>query len=79
MRHTRKDLGFLIANINSALNLGENEKLTLDYANGGVRLSKYTNLNGGLSDLSDRVSVSEMYDILMTLENTVYKFELIKS
>ena len=79
MKHTRNELNILITNINSALNLAENEMLTLDYAYGGVRLSKYTNLNGGLSDLSDRVSVSEMYDILMTLENTVYKFELIKA
>lgn len=78
MGRTKNDLYFLINNINSKLNLDDDDKLALDFSYGGVRLCKYTNAHGGMSDLSERVTVSEMYTILYTLETTVYKFELKK-
>lgn len=78
MRRTKNDLYFLINNINSKLNLDDGDKLILDFSYGGVRLCKYTNECGGKSELSERVTVSEMYTILYTLETTVYKFELKK-
>lgn len=76
MRRTKTDLYNLVKNLNSALNLDDNNKFELDFAYGGVRLCKLTNPHGGMSDLSDRVTISEMYEILCTIENTVYKFDL---
>lgn len=78
-RITKENLENLVKNINKKLNLGENEKLYLEYAYGGVRLVKRSGENGcGCSDISFRGTKKEIYNHLITLENMCYAYDLIK-
>ena len=69
-RKTRNDLTLILNRINSYLELSE-KQFVLSYGCGGVRLCKLANEHGGLSDISPRTTISEMYDILSTMEDTI--------
>lgn len=70
MRKTRNDLKMMIDRINAHLELSD-KQFTLNYGCGGVRLCKLENEHGGLSDISPRTTVSEMYNILSTMEDSI--------
>jgi len=70
-RITKEILRTKVDNINTVHGLN----LTLEYAYGGVRLCKQCE-NGGLSDISVRVTNSEMADILDAIDMTIHKFGL---
>lgn len=69
MRITKTDLFRSIKWINGYLKEnGKDIQYDLEFAYDGCRLIKYVNENGACSDRSYRVSVREMYYILVTLE-----------
>lgn len=55
------------------LNMHSIKEYKLDFANGGVRLCKKSNDYGGLSDISERVSKTEMARILDAIINYITK------
>lgn len=76
MRVTKTVLRNQVKNINDALKLkGETNVFELDWAYGGVRLCKALP-SGGSSDVSPRVPMSVMSDILSTMYEAIYKMEL---
>ena len=76
MRVTKTVLNNQVANINRALKLkGETNVFELDWAYGGVRLCKACS-SGGCSDVSPRVPMKVMNDILSTLYEAIYKMDL---
>lgn len=70
MRITKDILSIKVANINSQLGL-DAHKFVLSYAYEGVRLCRETNENGGLQDISERMTKNEMAKTLDTLYNAV--------
>lgn len=70
MRITKDILSIKVANINSQLGL-DAHKFVLNYAYEGVRLCRETNENGGLQDISERMTKNEMAKTLDTLYNAV--------
>lgn len=56
---------------------GQPNSFVLEYAYGGVRLCKRCE-GGGYSDLSSRVKMGEMSEILDTIEYTIMKMGLVK-
>lgn len=75
-RITKEILRKKVENINNSLNLTTG-RYTLEYAYGGVRLCKYVNEHGGLSDCSERVNNATMAIILDTLYNSIHHFGLV--
>jgi hypothetical protein len=72
MRITKDVLRAKVNNINTALELGDNEKFVLSWAYGGVALEKKTNSMGGTKRISDRTNNANMAMILDAIENTIY-------
>ena len=70
MRMTKTVLRAKLANLNT---LTEGKAVfDLDFAYGGVRLVKYTNEHGGVSDISERLDMKEMGYTLDGIINTLY-------
>lgn len=72
MRITKEVLNAKVNNINTALELAENEKFVLNWSYGGVALEQRTNSMGGTRRISDRTNNANMAMILDAIENTVY-------
>lgn len=72
MRITKEVLNAKVNNINTALELAENEKFVLDWSYGGVALEQRTNSIGGTRRISDRTNNAGMAMILDAIENTIY-------
>lgn len=72
MRITKDVLKAKVNNINTALELAENEKFVLNWSYGGVALEQRTNSIGGTKRISDRTNNANMAIILDAIENTVY-------
>lgn len=72
MRITKDVLRAKVNNINTALELAENEKFILNWSYGGVTLEQRTNSIGGTKRISDRTNNAGMAMILDAIENTIY-------
>ena len=72
MRITKEVLNAKVNNINTALELADNEKFVLNWSYGGVALEQRTNSMGGTRRISDRTNNAGMAMILDAIENTVY-------
>ena len=73
MTITKTILDKKLENLNRQFNTN---LFVLNYAYGGVRLCKTFNENGGLTEISERVSKSEMARIIDAISNTFYKFNI---
>lgn len=70
MRTSKNVLRAKLTHLNT---LTENKaKFDLDFAYGGVRLVKYTNEHGGVSDITERLTQKEMGYALDGIINTLY-------
>lgn len=79
MRTTREQLRNMVEVLNGMLNLRKGESETwfdLDYAYGGIRLTKCYKDKGGVEDISYRLTMKEMSETLDCLQNAVMKFNL---
>ena len=72
MKFTKDVLKAKVGNINTALELAENEQFVLNWAYGGVALEKRTNSMGGTKRISERTNNANMAMILDSIENTIY-------
>ena len=70
MRITKDILRIKVENINNQLGL-DTHKFVLNYAYEGVRLCRETNEHGGCHDISERMTKSEMANVLDTMYNAV--------
>ena len=75
MRFTKDVLKAKVNNINTALELAENEQFVLNWAYGGVALEKRTNSMGGARRISERTTSANMATILDAIENTIYSIK----
>lgn len=75
MRMTKSILRAKVNNLNSKLELNGVGEFVLDYTYGGVRLVKLTNEHGGVVDVSERVSKSEMGRILDAIYNVAVRYK----
>jgi len=66
-RISRKDLDGLLSNLNEA----SNRKYNFDCAYGGIKL--VVEEGRGISDMSRRLTTTEMYEALYTMQNWRYK------
>lgn len=69
MRMTKTTLAEKVNILNG---LTEGTYFCLDYAYGGVRLCKKSNNHGGLTDVSERMTMREMGLVLDSIINTLY-------
>lgn len=74
-RMTNKILEAKVENINLRLGLNGDGSFCLTFGCGGVRLHKMEE-SGGLSDVSNRVTKTEMANILDTLYDVIVRFNL---
>ena len=70
---TKAILNKKVENLNAQFNTNQ---FVLNYAYGGVRLCKTCNENGGITEISERVSNAEMARIIDAISNTFYKFNI---
>lgn len=70
---TKTVLNKKVENLNAQFNTNQ---FVLNYAYGGVRLCKTCNENGGITEISERVSNNEMARIIDAISNTFYKFNI---
>ena len=70
---TKAILNKKVENLNAQFNTNQ---FVLNYAYGGVRLCKTCNENGGITEISERVSNNEMVRIIDAISNTFYKFNI---
>ena len=75
-RITNSILERKVENINRKMNNQAGKGFCLEFAYGGVRLCKYVNEHGGLTDISERMSRPEMAKVLDAIYNTLYAFNL---
>ena len=69
MRMTKTVLRAKVEHLNS---ISGGVKFDLDFAYGGVRLVKYTNEHGGVSDMTERLTIKEMGYALDGIINVLY-------
>jgi len=62
----------LAAKVNILNGLTEGTYFCLDYAYGGVRLCKKSNNHGGLTDISEHMTMREMGLVLDSIINALY-------